>query len=124
MAPSWKWTVLLLLSSLSSAKQASPVQAQEPPAQGDQISSAVILHKVTPEYPKSAKKHRIQGKVVLRAVVGKDGRIRELTPISGPDELIPPAEKAVRQWIYQPFVWKGNIVEVDTQITVTFALDK
>jgi len=117
MAQSWKWTVLLLLSSISLAQQASP-------APGERINGGVLLHKVTPEYPKQAKKHRIQGKVVLQAVIGKDGRVRELTPISGPDELIPSAEKAVRQWIYQPFVWQGNIVEVDTQITVAFALGK
>jgi TonB family protein len=117
MAPIWKWTVLLLLSSISFAQQSSPVQ-------GEQISSTVFLYKVTPEYPKPAKRHRIQGKGVLQAVIGKDGHIRELTPISGPDELIPSAVKAVRQWVYQPFVWQGNIVEVDTQITVTFTLGK
>jgi TonB family protein len=82
----------------------------------------LIIHKVPPEYPESAKENNIQGTVVLRAVIGADGRIAELNPISGPAELIPPTISAVKQWEYRPYVLSGKPSEVETQITVNFTL--
>jgi len=61
---------------------------------------------------------------VLHALIGKDGKIAELTTVSGPDELIQSAIDAVRQWQYRPYRLNGETVEVDTQITLNYRLPK
>ena len=58
----------------------------------------------------------------LKAVISKDGRIQNLTLISGHPLLVQAAIDAVRQWTYKPTVLNGNPVEVDTEIDVTFRL--
>ena len=67
-----------------------------------------------------AKVAHIQGDVVLRAVISKQGAIENLTAVSGPPLLIPSAMDAVKQWHYRPWVLNGEPVEVDTIITVKF----
>jgi TonB family protein len=86
------------------------------------VTQGWLTHKVQPVYPEAARQNRIQGTVLLRAIIGKDGRISELTPISGPKELISAAIGAVQQWRYKPYVLNGDAVEVKTQITVNFQL--
>ena len=86
------------------------------------VSVGMLLHQVSPIYPPDARKRRIQGTVVLRAVIGKDGLLKNLTPVSGSPELIPAAVGAVQQWRYRPYYLKGEPVEVETVITVNFKL--
>lgn len=81
-----------------------------------------LLTKVNPIYPKDAKAARIQGTVVLNAIIAKDGTIRELKPESGPAELQDSALTAVKQWVYRPYLLNGNPVEVETKISVTYSL--
>jgi TonB family protein len=90
-------------------------------AQG--VSAGLLLHKVQPLYPPDARRLRIQGTVVLHAVIGKDGRIKDLRLVSGSKELAPAAIGAVQQWIYQPYLLLGNPVEVDTIVQVNFQLN-
>jgi TonB family protein len=77
-----------------------------------------------PIYPPDAKKARIQGTVLLDAVIGKDGTVESLTVVSGPPALRTSAQDAVRQWTYKPFLLNGDPVEVKTTITVTYSLAK
>jgi Gram-negative bacterial TonB protein C-terminal len=65
-----------------------------------------------------------RGAVVLDAVIGVDGKITELRPISGPAELIPATVSAVKHWEYRPYVLSGKPSEVDTEITVNFTLSR
>jgi TonB family protein len=83
-----------------------------------------ILTKVPPVYPIEAKKAGIQGKVVLDAIVGKDGAVENLKVTSGPKELQQSALDAVRRWKYKPFLLNGKAVVVDTTINVTYSLAK
>jgi TonB family protein len=83
-----------------------------------------IIKKVNPKYPPAAKKARIQGSVVLEAVIGKTGHVEKLTAISGPNELQASALDAVRQWTYKPVLLNGAPVEVKTTITVVYSLQK
>ena len=62
--------------------------------------------------------------MVLQAVIGKDGRIKGLHPISGPKELLDSAVGAVQQWRYRPYIFNGQPVEVETTINVNFTLKK
>jgi TonB family protein len=75
-----------------------------------------------PTYPAAAKKDKVQGKVVLNAIIDKDGNIEKLTVVSGPKELRKSATDAVRTWKYKPFLLNGNPVEVQTTINVIYTL--
>jgi len=86
------------------------------------VSEGLLVHQVRPVYPPLARAARIQGAVVLQAVIGKDGAIQNLRLISGHPMLAPAAIDAVKQWKYKPYFLNGEPVEVDTQITVNFTL--
>lgn len=83
-----------------------------------------MLRRVNPVYPPLAKSARIQGTVALSAIIGKDGRIAELTVVSGHPMLIQAALGAVQQWQYKPTLLNGTPVEVATQINVVFTLGR
>src|SRR5215471_11056437 len=83
-----------------------------------------IVHRVTPVYPQEAKQKRIEGRVLLRAVIDNKGRVVDLKPISGPKELIPASIGAVEQWRYRPYILNGEPVEVETTVTVNFQLHR
>jgi TonB family protein len=79
-----------------------------------------ISTKVAPIYPPEARAAKIQGAVVLHAIIGKDGTVHSLNVVSGPAELQRAAIDAVRQWVYKPYLLNGNPTEVETNITVNF----
>jgi len=83
---------------------------------------AKLVKKVVPMYPPEARAVRIQGAVVLSALIGKDGTIQELRLVSGHPMLAPAAMEAVKQWQYAPTLLNGEPVEVSTQVTVSFTL--
>ena len=86
------------------------------------VSQGLLIHEVRPQYPPLARQARIQGAVILQAVIGKDGTIQNLHVISGHPMLTTSALDAVKQWRYKPYFLNGEPVEVDTQITVNFTL--
>jgi len=86
------------------------------------VASGLLIRKVQPGYPKKARQQHIQGLVVLKAHIDKEGSVDNLEPISGPDILIPPSIEAVRQWKYKPYLLNGTAVEVETQIQVSYTL--
>jgi TonB family protein len=86
------------------------------------VATGLLIHKVLPVYPVAARQHRIQGKVILGAQISKEGRIANLTVISGHKELVSAAIDAVQQWRYRPYTQAGQPVAVDTQIVVNFSL--
>lgn len=65
---------------------------------------------------------RVQGSVVLQAVVGTDGNIEDLRVISGPAILATAAQQAVRQWRFKPYLQNGQPVETKARITVNFSI--
>ena len=81
-----------------------------------------LLRKVQPGYPPLAKSARIQGPVVLEAVISKAGVIENLRLVSGHPMLVSAAIEAVRQWRYRPYILNSEPIEVETQITVNFTL--
>ena len=89
---------------------------------GGQVQAAKSWHQPQPVYPPLARQARIQGKVVLHAIIDKDGRVSQLEVVSGHPLLVQAALDAVKQWRYQPTMLNGEPVEVDTTITVNFVL--
>lgn len=77
-----------------------------------------------PFYPVLAKQAKIQGTVVLHAIIGTDGTVKELQVVSGHPLLIQAAIEDVKQWRYKPTLKNGQPVEVDTQINVIFKIEQ
>ena len=112
-----------VLNSIASIPTAVPKVAVP---QKVRVSSGVaqgnLIHDVKPPYPPLARQARIQGTVVLQAVIGKDGTIQNLRIVSGHPMLAQAALDAVKQWRYKPYMVNGEPVEVDSRITINFTL--
>ncbi|MGD0401832.1 MAG: TonB family protein [Candidatus Acidiferrales bacterium] len=91
---------------------------------GGNVAAANLIHRVTPVYPNDAKKKHIQGTVLLHAVIAQDGTMKTVEYMSGPTELTDSAINAVKQWRYKPTSLRGELIEVDTTISVVFSLGK
>ena len=86
------------------------------------VAAGMLIYQLKPTYPRLAAQARIQGTVVLQAVIAKDGTVHDLRAISGHPMLVPAAIEAVRQWKYRPYLLNNEPVEVDTKINVNFTL--
>jgi protein TonB len=81
-----------------------------------------LVRRVQPDYPALARSARIQGQVLLSAVISKDGAIQNLQVLAGHPMLVRAAVDAVRQWRYRPYILNNEPVEVETRIAVNFSL--
>ena len=81
-----------------------------------------LIRRVQPVYPPLARGARIQGSVILAALISKAGTMENLRLISGHPMLVPAAINAVSQWRYRPYILNSEPIEVETQITVNFTL--
>jgi periplasmic protein TonB len=86
------------------------------------VTKGLLIHKQEPTYPPLARAARVQGEVVLSAVIDINGQITNLQLVSGHPMLVPSAIDAVKQWRYKPYLLNGQPVEVETTITVIFTL--
>ena len=86
------------------------------------VTKGLLIHRVEPTYPTLAKAARVQGEVILNAVISTTGEIQNLQLVSGHPMLVPEAIAAVKQWRYKPYLLNGQPVEVETTITVIFSL--
>jgi len=76
-----------------------------------------------PTYPQDAKQAHISGTVILHAIIGQDGHVYDLTPVSSPSaSLTYSAVAAVRSWTYRPYILNGEPTEVETTITVNYKI--
>ncbi len=103
-----------------------PAAEAAPPATdavGHSVQPPVLLRQTPPKYPPLARKAKVQGIVVLHATIGTDGRVDNLSVISGHPLLCKAAMDAVRQWQYQPTLLDGKPIEVELTVSVGFALD-
>jgi len=113
-----------------------PVSASvTPPASSDgQVNAAaehvnisrstaqIVSRPVQPNYPLLAKQMKVQGSVVLQALIGKDGNIQDLHVLSGPAILSAAAREAVKQWRFKPYYQSGQAVDTEARITVNFTI--
>lgn len=81
-----------------------------------------LTYRVEPQYPELARQERIQGPVLLKVMVGKDGGVQQVQVLRGDPKLAAAASSAVVQWQFKPFLRAGRPVEFETQITVDFKL--
>ncbi|HKO04280.1 MAG TPA: TonB family protein [Candidatus Acidoferrales bacterium] len=79
-----------------------------------------LVRRVDPMYPPKAREAGLEGAVLLRVAVSRDGSIEEVTALSGDPLLAAAAVDAVRQWRYRPTLLNGRPVPVLTVLTITF----
>ena len=120
-----------VLSEVLSSARSVPVLAKTPvptPVKRMRVASRVaeanLIHDVAPQYPPEAGRARIEGAVVLMAVIGKDGSVQDVRVESGLPILAQAAIDAVKQWRYRPYLLNGEPVEVDSRITINFTLSR
>jgi periplasmic protein TonB len=114
-----------VLGSTGSVPVLAKASAPAPPKRvrlAQRVVEANLIHDVAPTYPTEAGRARIQGTVVLWAVIGKDGNVQDVRVESGLPILAQAAIDAVKQWRYKPYMLNGEPVEVDSRITINFTL--
>lgn len=94
--------------------------AQIEPLTGDTVPE--IRQSLNSTYPLLGPRMKVQGSVVLQAVIGADGNIENLRVVSGPAILTAAAQQAVRQWRFKPYMQNGEPVETKATITVNFSI--
>jgi TonB family protein len=115
-------------SSVKSAAQRSKLTAATEPSLADdhfvrlkpELAESLLDQRIEPDYPEAARRAHIQGSVVLETLIGANGRVQQISPVSGNPDLAEAATAAVRQWRYKPFTVDGKKVPIRTQVIVTF----
>jgi protein TonB len=105
----------------------APVAPPAPPTRmrvGGQIRAPQKIRNVPPVYPEIAQRARVEGLVILDAVIGSDGRVRDVRVLRSVPLLDRAAVDAVRQWVFSPTLLNGTPVEVAMTITVQFRLSR
>jgi protein TonB len=89
------------------------------------VSAPVLVQRVEPVYPESARRARMSGQVVIEAVITDRGEVASPRVLQSTAEplLNDEALKAVRQWRYRPATFRGKPVRVYLTVTVTFRLN-
>jgi protein TonB len=114
-------------ASLVNTSAASvPVSAAPKPAElfevPEDYADDQVIHRVHPVYPNSARARKLQGTVVLQAIIDKQGKVDSLQLVSGDPLLAQAAASAVKQWRYKPYSHNGDPAEFQTRVTVDFKL--
>ncbi|MGE5487494.1 MAG: energy transducer TonB [bacterium] len=101
-----------------------PVPQDLPPLriQLSRLERARLIHQVIPEYPMAARQARVEGVVHIRAIIGIDGKVRDVEVVDGHPLLRNAAASAVRKWRYEPMKLNGKPVEAKADIAVKFRL--
>jgi protein TonB len=113
------------LSQAASAKRASDSTGVTEAAGRVRLSTGaadMVSRSVQPSYPLLAKQMKVEGAVVLNALIGRDGNIQQLQVLSGPTILSSAARQAVQQWRFKPYMQAGQAVETESRITVNFTI--
>lgn len=86
-------------------------------------SPARPLHIVEPEYPRQARKKKIQGSVTVKTTVDTKGRVAAVSIVSGNPVLAQAAKDAVQAWTFEPFTKSGQVIAVQQVLTINFQFD-
>jgi protein TonB len=112
------------LPGMGSSDVASPpvpaINHDGPVRMGGQVKEPKLVSSTLPVYPAIAKKSNIQGDVLIRATIDKDGHVAHMEVVSGPPLLRQPALDALSRWKYEPSKLDGQPVSVQMLITIKF----
>ena len=88
-----------------------------------ELSGPVPVRKVDPKYPPTLISERVQGEVVLYAVIRRDGSVDGIQLVRGIDEQLDAnAMKALAQWQFRPAAKQGAPVELEAIVHIPFRL--
>ena len=99
-----------------------PPPADRTPAFAGADTPPELVDAPKPAYPEWAREAGVEGKVLLRVLVGKDGRPRKVIETGGVRALGEDAAKAVMRWTFHPALSNGNPIEVWVEVPVVFRL--
>lgn len=80
-----------------------------------------LVKYVQPSYPETARGRRLEGSVVLNAIVTKNGAVKDIRTVSGDPILAMAAQRAVRYWTYRPYRVNGKPIDVSAEIVIRFS---
>ena len=115
-------------TSAAAAPAKLPASTAKHPAASDilevpeDFADDQVIHRVHPVYPKQARGKKLQGAVVLQAIVDRQGKVNSLQLVSGDPILAQAAAEAVKQWRYKPYSHNGEPSFFQTRVTVDFHL--
>jgi hypothetical protein len=103
-----------------SSTSAGPERTQA----GGNFTQPRMIHPVPPEFPRDVTfpGQNVRVKVVFRAVISVDGRLKDLDLLEGQCSFVQPALDALNQWRYQPATLNGHPVEIQTTVSVDFSI--
>jgi outer membrane biosynthesis protein TonB len=84
------------------------------------VMMRLLAHRVDPMAAGASRSAKLHGRVLLNAVIGSDGSVQSLEPVSGPDPLARAAMDAVQWWRFQPYQLEGKAVQVATTLELNF----
>jgi len=100
-----------------------PGGGEEPLRVGGEVKAPVLQQKVDPTYPEAARKARMEGVVILEAIITASGSVEDVRVLKSVNPLLDAsAVRAVQQWRYKPATLNGRAVRVYLTVTVTFNL--
>ena len=102
--------------------EAPPPEAPGPVRVGGHVKEPAKIRHINPVYPKLALQARVQGIVIVEAVIDAKGRVVNANILRGLPMLDQAALDAVRQWIYTPTLLDGVPSSVIMTVTVTFRI--
>jgi protein TonB len=100
-------------------------QPDELPAFGQYVYVEELpeaITKVSPSYPDGAREHGIEGQVLVQALVGPDGFVKDTRVVKSIPELDAAAVDCVKQWRFKPALSKGQPVAVWVAVPIKFSL--
>jgi TonB family protein len=90
---------------------------------GGNVAEPRLVYRVEPAYPEIARKARIEGVVILQAIIGKAGNVEDLHLVKSVNVLLDAAAlEAVSRWRYRPATLAGFAVRGYLTVTVEFRL--
>lgn len=99
----------------------SPASEKEPRARVPaEEMERLLIHRVEPQYPETARGTGLHGVIALDIVVGPDGSVLAMKPLNGPDVLARSAMDALRWWKFAPYNLNGHPIAVETIVAVEF----
>ncbi len=100
-----------------------PPAPHAPVRVGGAITAPALLSRVAPEYPSIAVNAKVEGVVILEAVVDREGRVEKVKVLRSIALLDAAAMAAVRQWRYSPLLLNGKPERFVVNVTVSFSLN-
>lgn len=104
---------------------ATPVPPTNPEPPKAQTQNPRLLHIYLPEYTSKAREKKLEGEIILRALLQRDGKIKKIKVEKGLGEgLNERAIEAVKRLGFLPAELNGEAVDAQAQIVFTFKLEK